>query len=181
MRSYKITFAKSINRLIPHYMDGRKLILFLQAILKPLQALNNVFAAWGKQTRIEACMTSQPILFIPYLNNKFKEYFASESDSFEMVGYEAGGMPVFPESNEEDEDALIYDEASVDSAENYDGLILFYEGTDANHTGTYSFYMTSPAVNTAVIKEDEYLSIVKNEIDKYTIGGKTYQLILNEQ
>lgn len=32
---YVIDFAKTINRLVPYYIGGRKLILYLQALMKP--------------------------------------------------------------------------------------------------------------------------------------------------
>ena len=40
MRSYRINTDRIVNQLVPHYLGGRKLILFLQAILQPLNSLN---------------------------------------------------------------------------------------------------------------------------------------------
>lgn len=177
MRSYKITFAKSINRLVPHYIGGRKLILFLQSVLMPLQALNDTFSAWGKQTRIEACMTSQPILFIPFLNNMFSKYFANSEDSFSIENFVAAGTPVFPEANVKDEDAIIY--AEKDDVGD-DNLIVYYEGTSANRSTACSFAVYSPAINTSLISKEEYLILLNVQIRKYKLASKTYEIIMNE-
>lgn len=56
---YFINFDKTVNQFVPHYLGGRKLILFLQSILVPLQQLNKEFSEWAKEKRIEASMTSQ--------------------------------------------------------------------------------------------------------------------------
>lgn len=175
MRSYKITFAKSINRLVPHYIGGRKLILFLQSILMPLQSLNDTFAAWGRQTRIEASMTSQPILFIPFLNNMFNKYFKTSTDSFEIEGYVIAGSPVYPEANTEDEDVLIY--AEDESGENE--LIVYYEGADENRSTVCSFAVYSPAINESAIAQKKYLSLLNFQIRKYKLASKTYEIIIN--
>ena len=38
MRNYRINTDRLVNQLVPHYLGGRKLILFLQAILQPLNS-----------------------------------------------------------------------------------------------------------------------------------------------
>lgn len=72
---YYINFDKTVNQLVPYYIGGRKLILYLQALLHPLRKLNDDFIAYAKETRIEAAMTSQIFKFEWYLNRKFKQYF----------------------------------------------------------------------------------------------------------
>lgn len=37
MRSYKIDTDKMVNQLVPHYLGGRRLVLFLQSLLAPLK------------------------------------------------------------------------------------------------------------------------------------------------
>ena len=46
MRSYRINMDRLVNQLVPHYLGGRKLILFLQSILQPLNSLNIGWVTW---------------------------------------------------------------------------------------------------------------------------------------
>ena len=49
MRSYRINTDRMVNQLVPHYLGGRKLILFLQAILQPLNSLNVKWKEWADE------------------------------------------------------------------------------------------------------------------------------------
>lgn len=49
MRSYRINTDRIVNQLVPHYLGGRKLILFLQAILQPLNSLNIKWKEWADE------------------------------------------------------------------------------------------------------------------------------------
>lgn len=40
---YKLPIDRSVNRLVPHYLSGRRFILFVQSCLYPLQSLNERF------------------------------------------------------------------------------------------------------------------------------------------
>ena len=75
MRSYRINMDRLVNQLVPHYLGGRKLILFLQSILQPLNSLNIGWVTWADEKRIEAAMTSQVIMMEYFLNRKFCKYF----------------------------------------------------------------------------------------------------------
>ena len=67
MRSYRINTDRMVNQLVPHYLGGRKLILFLQALLQPLNSLNVKWKEWADEKRIEAAMTSQVIMMEYFL------------------------------------------------------------------------------------------------------------------
>lgn len=62
MRSYKIDTDKMVNQLVPHYLGGRRLVLFLQSLLAPLKSLGAIWEDWATNKRIEAAMTSQVIM-----------------------------------------------------------------------------------------------------------------------
>jgi len=70
-----------INQLVPHYLSGRKYILFLQSLVYPLHTLNERFIIFAKEKQIEARMTSQVMYFEWYLNRKFKKYLANPDES----------------------------------------------------------------------------------------------------
>ena len=45
---YKLPIDRSVNRLVPHYLSGRRFILFVQSCLYPLQSLNDRFGKYIK-------------------------------------------------------------------------------------------------------------------------------------
>ena len=91
---YYINFDKTVNQLVPYYIGGRKLILYLQALLHPLRKLNDDFIAYAKETRIEAAMTSQIFKFEWYLNRKFKQYFI-HGGKITIKNSEVLGTPIY--------------------------------------------------------------------------------------
>lgn len=168
---YAINFDKLINRYVPYYIGGRKLILYLQAIMKPLQSLNDSFVDYAKETRIEATMTSQIFKFEWYLNRKFKKYFVNDGE-IAIKNTEYLGTPIY------------YGNASIPlsehfltyyNSENVNGSSLYnqHEKTDNSHT---SFVVTSPAIDTTLISEQQYEKMLRYCIDKYRLCGKTYTI-----
>ena len=99
---YYINFDKTINQLVPYYIGGRKLILYLQALMSPLRRLNDDFVSYAKETRIEAAMTSQIFKFEWFLNHKFSKYFA-HGGSISIKNTAVLGVPIYKESANIDE------------------------------------------------------------------------------
>lgn len=167
---YSINFDKLINRYVPYYMGGRKLILYLQAIMKPLQDVNDEFAEYAKETRIEASMTSQIFKFEWFLNRKFKKYFANNAHRISIKNSEHLGVPIY------------YGNASIPLA---DHMVMYYNSEDTDTVRLYhqdekteesqvSFVVSSPVVDTSLITEKQYEVMLRYYIDKYKIFGKTY-------
>lgn len=171
---YVINFNKTINQLIPYYLGGRKLILYLQALMKPLQLLNDAFAEYAKETRIEVSMTSQIIMFEWYLNRKLSKYFLNDG-SISVKNGERIGTPIYNESADVSmsDNMLLYMEQEKQS-----NLALYHsnESTDKN---TFSFVVSSPAINTAYITTENYIAMLTYYIDKYRISGKSYKIKIN--
>ena len=74
---YKLPVDRLVNSLMPHYLSGRRFILFVQSCLYPLQSLNERFRAFARERHIEARMTSQVIYFEWFLNHRFGKYICS--------------------------------------------------------------------------------------------------------
>ena len=166
---YAINFDKLINRLVPHYIGGRKLILYLQAIMKPLQDINDEFVSYAKETRIEAAMTSQIFKFEWFLNRKFSKYF-TDGGRISIKNGEHIGTPIY------------YGNASIPLSEH---MVMYYNSENTNKVSLYhqnektegnqvSFVVTSPAVDTSLITAEQYEKMLRYYIDKYRISGKTY-------
>lgn len=167
---YSINFDKLVNRYVPYYMGGRKLILYLQAVIKPLQDVNDEFVEYAKETRIEASMTSQIFKFEWFLNHKFSKYFANSSQRITLNNSEHLGVPIY------------YGNASIPLA---DHMVMYYNSEGQDTTRLYhqtekteenqvSFVVSTPAINTSLISSKQYEAMLKYYIDKYRIFGKTY-------
>ena len=79
---YKLPIDKLVNQLVPHYLGGRKYILFIQSLVYPLKIINDRFIDFAKERHIEARMTSQVMYFEWYLNHKFGKYLRTRT-----IGY----------------------------------------------------------------------------------------------
>ncbi len=177
---YGINFDKTVNQLVPHYIGGRKLILLLQSILKPLQDLNDVFKYWAAETRIEAAMTSQVIKFEWFLNHKFSKYFLTPGDKISIRTAERVGAELHWENTSASgvQHQVTRFEGESDAVS--DNMILF--NSNENETAeNKSFIVYSPAIDTTKISRADYLAIVGYQIDKYKTAGKTYSIQFNNE
>jgi hypothetical protein len=174
---YKINFDKTINQFVPYYIGGRKLILYLQSLMYPLQILNHEFVAWAKETRIEASMTSQTFKFEWYLNRKLKKYFAGAGQLITIKNGSQTGVPIYAQSADiaDSDHLLLYLES-----ENQRGSESFYYYDEKTEENSYSFLVYSPAINTLLITREAYLAMLSYYIDKYRIAGKTYKIKFND-
>lgn len=168
---YVINFCKTINQLVPYYLGGRKLILYLQALMKPLQSLNESFINYAKETRIEAAMTSQIYKFSWYLNRKFSHYFAT-SGRITIKNSESLGTPIYSSSaNVSVEDNIVlYKQEEQNSGKQ----LVLYRSDEQTQESEVSFIVTTPKIDTRLIEESKYIAMLKYVIDKYRLANKTY-------
>ena len=80
-----INNASLIARLIPFWARGRKISLFIQALLSPLVSLHNNFKTWALDQYIYCHITAQALSLEWYLKYKLKSHFANENDVFLIV------------------------------------------------------------------------------------------------
>lgn len=170
---YSINFDKLINRYVPYYMGGRKLILYLQAIIKPLQDVNDEFVEYAKETKIEASMTSQKFKFEWYLNRKFSKYFANKEHRISIQNTEYLGVPIYygNATIPQTEHMLMYR-----SNESGETVNLRYR-TEKTEKNRVSFLVSTPPPDLTLISEKQYETMLRYYIDKYKIFGKTYNII----
>lgn len=169
---YCINFDKTINQLVPYYLGGRKLILYLQALLSPLRIINDRFVEYAKETRIEVAMTSQLFKFEWYLNRKFKKYFAG-SGSISIKNHDVIGTPIYKESANitESENLLVYKASEAEAEVNH---LVLYRSDEQTNESSVSFIVTTPPIDTQLISEQKYIAMLKYVIDKYRLANKTY-------
>lgn len=171
---YTINFDKTINQLVPYYIGGRKLILYLQALMKPLQTLNAAFSEYAKEQHIEAAMTSQIFYFEWFLNRKFSKYFLN-GGQITIKNGERLGVPIQWENADVDasEDLLLYKEE--EEIKN----VALYHSNEQTDGSSHSFVVSSPAINTQLISIENYKAMLSHYIDKYRLSGKTYVIKIN--
>ena len=171
---YKIDYDKTINQLVPHYIGGRRIILYLQALVSPLQAINDSFVNWAKETRIEASMTSQIFKFEWFLNRKFRKYFANSEGRITISNGSSLGIPLYWQSEGMPDTAFYYqqndDQESID-----DNPAMYY--CDERLTGSaFSFVVHVPNPDTTLITQSSYDSQLRYWIDRYRLASKTYNI-----
>ena len=172
---YVINFDKTINQFVPHYLGGRKLILYLQALMKPIQQLNDKFSEWAKETRIEASMTSQIFKVEWFLDRKMRKYFNDPNLSIYIENASTHGLPIYHQNaNIPGADNLLL---RIEGENSTDTAVLSYEGENTIQDST-SFVVYAPEANTELISEKEYKAMLSYWVDRYRIATKTYNIIL---
>lgn len=97
---YKLSIDRTVNRLVPHYLSGRKFILFVQSCLYPLQRTNEWFRSFTRKRHIEARMTSQVIYFEWFLNYRFGKYIKDGKDRIFIKDSTSVGVDLYHEGAE---------------------------------------------------------------------------------
>lgn len=170
---YYINFDKTINQFVPHYLGGRKLILLLQALMRPLQTVNDTFVEWAKETKIEASMTSQIFKFEWFLNRKFKKYFQNSKGRISIKNGQKLGVAIYYQAADitDADNMLLYQES--EGARQSEQLFYADEKTDES---SVSFTVFTPQINESLITREAYLAMLSFYIDKYRLAGKTYNI-----
>ncbi len=94
---YKLSTDRLVNRLVPHYLSGRRFILIVQSLLYPLQALNDRFVAFAREKHIEARMTSQVMYFEWYLNRLFAKDLTDPNQRITLAESPSLGIDLYHE------------------------------------------------------------------------------------
>lgn len=174
MRSHKINVDRLVNQLVPHYLGGRRLILFLQSCLKPLQTANDRWVEWVQEKKVEASLTSQVILMEYYLNKKFKKYFKDQDKCIIISDGTVPGVPIyFQSAGENISKFVLYNENENGKKQ------PFQWQNEKSSSNDVSFVVFCPYVNTNVITEKELSGMISYVIDKYKVAGKSYRIEFN--
>lgn len=174
MRSHKINVDRLVNQLVPHYLGGRRLILFLQSCLKPLQTANDRWAEWVQEKKVEASLTSQVILMEYYLNKKFKKYFKDQDKCIIISDGTVPGVPIyFQSAGENISKFVLYNENENGKKQ------PFQWQNEKSISNDVSFIVFCPYVNTDIITEKELSGMISYVIDKYKVAGKSYRIEFN--
>ena len=170
MRSYKIDTDRMVKQLVPHYLGGRKLVLYLQSLLAPLKSLGTVWEEWATNKRIEAAMTSQVIMLEYFLNRKFNTYLLDPSQRIVISDGSTPGVPLYWEkASSHKSDMVLY--AKNENASKKQALRWKDEKTATTDSGVV---VNCHCVNTKKISEAELTAMISYYVDLYRIAGKKF-------
>lgn len=176
---YKLPVDRLVNMLVPHFLSGRKYILFVQSVVYPLYTLNNRFVRFAKEKQIEARMTSQVIYFEWYLNYKFRQYFAEPQDTITIVESETIGVPVYHENSVYGKPFTVWYENNIVITSNpLEEPKPFYHIAEERLINKVSFTVCVPEIT---ISEQEFVYMLSYVVNTYRIAGKTYLIRINRK
>lgn len=172
LERYRLNVDKMVNQLVPHYIGGRRIILYLQALLFPLQQLNDEFDVWAREKLIEASMTSQVFKFEWFLNHKMRRYFLDPSGMITIRNRRQEADPVYY--------AIEDGKSKVIRRQDEEGKTSsVYSQNELCSRFKCSFVVYSPVPEQRKTSQEEYDALLRYWIDRYRIAGKTYTIQYN--
>lgn len=179
MRSYLLDTDRLVNMLVPHYMGGRRLILYLQSCLKPLDTLNRLWKERADEMRIEAATTSQVILLEYYLNRKFGKYFLHSEERIVVSDGISRGIPLYVQSaGEKLHEFPLYKQGEA-PVHSHETPPMHWED-ERTQMGDVSFVVSCPTVNTEQISQEELAAMISYHVNRYRISGKRFIVTFNK-
>lgn len=176
---YDLPTDKLINRLVPHYLSGRRYILFLQSLVWPLKTLNELFKAFAREKHIEARMTSQVICFEWFLNYKLGKYLDDIRDRIFIKDSESVGIDLYHENAVNSRPfTLWYNNEEITATKDEEKPRPFYLYSEEKLINKVSFMVCVPPVH---IDTQEFVYMLSYIVNTYRIAGKTYLIKIDQQ
>lgn len=175
---YKLPTDKLVNRLVPYYLSGRKYILFLQSLVKPLSSLNGKFRIFAAEKHIEARMTSQVMYFEWYLNHKFARYLKEDGERIIIHESISLGVDIYHEDSLAGKPFTIWHnlEEIPAATKPEENPKEFYYLTEEKKINKVSFMVWVPEIT---IGQKEFVYMLSFVINTYKAAGKTYLIKIN--
>lgn len=176
---YKLPIDRSVNRLVPHYLSGRRFILFVQSCLYPLQRTNEWFRSFTRERHIEARMTSQVIYFEWYLNYKFGKYLKDDRDRIFIRESESIGVDLYHEYAQYQRPCTVwYNGEEITATDEAELPRPFYRLAEEKPINKVSFMVCVPPV---AIPAREFVYMLSYVVNRYKIAGKTYLIKIDSE
>lgn len=176
---YRLPTDRLINQLAPHYLPGRRFILFAQSLVWPLTTLNDRFVGFAKEKRIEAAMTSQVLYFEWYLNRKFNKYFSDPTQKIFISESSPIGVDLYYEEADYSKPFTVwFDGEQIISAEESEQPRLMHLAAEEKAVNKASFMVCVPEIS---IPEHEFVYMLTYTVNMYKIAGKTYVIKINSK
>lgn len=174
---YKLSIDRLVNQLMPHYLSGRRLILFVQSALFPLQALNSHFRLFAREKHIEARMTSQVIYFEWFLNYRFAKYLASKQDRIFLRDSTPVGVDIYHEAVEHAQPFTVwYEGEAVATVRPDEQPRALHRTIEERSINKVSFLVAVPRIT---IPQQEFVHMLSCVVNTYRLAGRTYLILID--
>jgi hypothetical protein len=174
---YRLPTDYIANCLTPHYLPGRKYILFLQSLVYPLKTLNDRFVPFAREKQIEANMTGQVMYFEWFLNRRFKKYFANSLESIYISESKSIGVDIYRENAIAGKPFTVWKEnEAVFTGNPLESPREFYSAMEEKSINKVSFMVCVPEIN---IAGNEFVYMLSSVVNTYKLAGKTYLIKIN--
>lgn len=168
---YRLPTDYLTNCLVPHYLSGRRFILWVQSLVWPLQTLNDRFCDWARERRIEAAMTSQVIYFEWFLNRRFGRWLRDPSQRITITEGTSVGVDLYFENARYGRPFTVWFEGEVVSGADEEQPRRMYLSAEAKTQKRASFTVNVPEVT---IPDEEFAHMIANVVERYRLAGRTY-------
>lgn len=175
---YKLSTDRLVNRLVPHYLSGRRFILIVQSLLYPLQALNDRFVAFAREKHIEARMTSQVMYFEWYLNRLFAKDLTDPNQRITLAESPSLGIDLYHEGVPGTPPYTVwYQGEQVEVGNTEEEPRAMYLKGEEKAVNQVSFMICVPPVS---VPEQEFAGRLSYVIERYRTAGKTYLIRIDK-
>ena len=176
---YSLPTDRLVNQLLPHYLNGRQLILLVQSLVSPLLSLNLKFKEFAKIKLIEARMTSQVMYFEWYLSWKFQEYFKTQDEQITILQSEDKAVKIWHENTKNGHPFTIWFEGEEVASETpvEEKPQEFYYKVEEKMINKVSFIVLVPKIK---INKQEFVYMLTHIINTYKLAGKTYLIQISQ-
>lgn len=176
---YELPTDRLVNSLVPHYLSGRRYILFLQSLVWPLKTLNDRFRKFAAEKHIEARMTSQVMYFEWYLNYKFGTCLEDGRDRIFIRDSESIGIDLYHQGAADSRPfTLWYNGEEIPSVKDEEKPRPFYLSMEEKLINRVSFMVCVPPIR---INTQEFVYMLSYVVNNYRIAGKTYLIKIDQQ
>lgn len=176
---YKLPTDRLVNQLVPHFLTGRKYILFIQSLVYPLKTLNDKFVRFAMEKQLEARMTSQVMYFEWYLNYKFKKYLKDSQENIYIRESTINGVDIYHEGAQYSKPfTLWYNGEQIVTSNEEEEPRALYHTTEEKTINRVSFMVCVPEIT---ISEKEFVYMLSYVVNTYKLAGKTYLLKIDSK
>lgn len=174
IEKYSINNETVVARLLPWFMRGKRLYVFLLGISQPIVSVYLAWKEWVYRMILDAVLTTQPIVLNWYLNEKYGKHILEQGKRF-YIGpclNEYCTIYNFDEDNPEDFDDFFY---NID--ENNDSVFISDHGSIDILNTDYTFYIYYPTLRLDNDGRDRLFREITKKIDSYKTRRIKYKFI----
>lgn len=167
--------TKLVGRLLPFWARGRRMNLFLQAVLSPLITVHDKFKKWALERYIECHITSQAMSLQWYLKYRLHTHFLNEDSIFYIAPSYNDVYACFSVGDWNND--LLWHNTMVWQNKNETGIEI-----DTSLNSDKVINMVAPAiVETLNYNKEDYERDIRNIMSKYMINFNKINVIISDE